>query len=185
MLKPSEPNSEIAALLQPKERILWTGRPYDGIVIQGADILITAIALVFMVFMLIGVGDAIIHGKFEGSLLVVILVFMVPCYFAFGRLFVNAWLRSKWLYAITSERAITIVGVDARSVRSVYLAKIAETMLIEKRNGWGTIVLGPVLPWERWTWRERQAVDFEHLEGVRGVYDILCEARRTAKERGP
>lgn len=168
---------DIDVELAPGEKLLWTGKPFTGVVVGRGDVPFICIGLFFIIPTLVAM--AIPDGREPVALVVMIPVLLIAGYVAFGRLFVNAWRRAKTVYAITNQRGIVVHRGAIRATRSVSLKNMPEMTLFERRSGLGSIILGAVYPWEyfRVAWAAPlSSLHMEHIEGVRAVYEILRAA---------
>ncbi|MFH1374107.1 MAG: PH domain-containing protein [bacterium] len=71
------------------------------------------------------------------------LLFIVfGCYHLFGRFFINALVRARTYYTLTSERVVISTGIFSRNLQSINLRALTEMELSEHSGGRGTITLG-------------------------------------------
>src|SRR4051812_42746606 len=105
------PNSQIFnGQLFPNERILWQGRPRQGIFLRGSDVALIPFSLVWlgvavfcetMVFSM----DALFFSLFGLPFV------LMGIYLVIGRFFHEAWQRSKTHYAVTNQRILILSGI--------------------------------------------------------------------------
>jgi len=113
------------AYLQPDERVVWTGRPTQGVWLSGRDVFLIPFSLLwggFAIFwettVLITAARSLVvlpMALFGGAFVV------VGCYMIFGRFFVDAWARSRMVYALTDRRALIIRRVFGEKLTAVSL----------------------------------------------------------------
>jgi hypothetical protein len=134
-------------LLQPTEKILWSGRPKTGIMLRPFDMFYIPLSLILGGSM-IGFGWIAISEYFSmrnpniNYLIMGIFFFLSCLHLIFGRFFVDAKLRENTFYCLTTERAIIISGVFSRKVKTINLKNISEVFLSEKSDGSGMIHFG-------------------------------------------
>ena len=121
---------ELRPHLDSGEKLLWAGRPAQGIVLtlrwQDAY---------FIPFVAVWLYVAVFsppHLLFIGVVISLIS----------GRLFADLWYRSRLIYAVTDRRSIILSGMPSRSVQSIYFSSLITLKLEERRNRSGTIYFG-------------------------------------------
>jgi hypothetical protein len=120
--------------------------------------------------------------KLWGIPFVLIGLFMV-----FGRFFLDARLRKKTFYAVTTERIIVIGGLRSRQVRSLQLRTLTDIGLNERSDGSGTITFGPQLVTAQYVAPELQARGrygfpmFDQIERAKEVYNIIQKAQKSVE----
>jgi len=109
---------------------------------------------------------------------------LIGLYLIVGRFFVDARLRTRTYYALTSERAIIVSGLFTPTTTSIQLRTLTDVSLAESANGTGTITFGPTAPW--WAgpggWpggRRPLSPAFDAIEGARSVYEQLRRAQQS------
>ena len=110
--------SEITRELDPTERILWSGRPRQGLRLQASDAIAIPFSLMWGGFAFFWEGT-VIHlfwttpAGTRGPLAFFVLfgsVFAtVGAYLVLGRFFADARTRARTWYAITDRRALIVV----------------------------------------------------------------------------
>src|SRR5215213_8617017 len=178
----------IETQLVPGERLLWSGRPRQGVYLRGTDAALIPFSLLwcgFAIFWEVSVfkTDAPFFFRLWGIPFVLVGLYMV-----FGRFFVDAKLRSKTYYGVTSERVIIVSGLFSTKTKSLNIRTLTEVTLDEKTSGGGTITFGPTPPMSRWGggaafpgWGQQQAPPgFELAQGARKVYETIRAAQSQA-----
>lgn len=170
--------------LVPGERVLWSGRPRQGLVIRGSDAFAIPFSLFWAGFVTYWMYSVLsINAPFPlvlfGSLFV-----LMGIYVTVGRFFVDVQRRRKVAYALTSERVLIVSGIWTRNVKSINLKGLNDLTLSAQSDGWGTIALGPLPPFS-WmmegnvSWpgmEQRLGPRFELIPNARQVFELI---RRT------
>jgi len=190
-----EPEEVIRQELGPGEKLLWAGRPRQGIVLRPADAYLVFVGLFFTAFSVFWVGGVIIaglanDGSGAGSLCVALFgvpFILVGLYMLVGRFFVEARQRNRTSYGVTSERVIIVSGLFARQVKSLALETITDLSLTERPSGSGYITFGPIPPYYGVTFyyvdtgTTTRVPTFELEAGARAVYETIRAAQRAAR----
>ena len=194
----SDPAAEFAGELSAGEKLLWTGRPRQGIFFRSTDLFLVPFSLLWFGIVLAGFfgsfnARANPHshgGNLETTLfpLAFIAIFVViGSHLVFGRFLVDAAQRRKCLYAITNQRVIIRSGLFSRTTKSLNLRTLSDITLSEKRNDTGTITLGPTVGWYSWfqgtSWPgmgKNQPPMFDSISDAKNVYDLLRKAQASA-----
>ena len=168
------------------ERLLWSGRPKQGLVLRSSDIFMIPFSLLFGGFVISWELSVAVAGGPSYFLLWGIPFVLIGLYLIFGRFFVDAWQRSKTYYAVTNQRVLILSGVFSRNERTLNPRNLPEINLRLKGDGSGTITFGFRYPFRAWTpdltWPEvsRQIVSmFEMIEDAKIVYELI---RKTQKD---
>jgi hypothetical protein len=114
---------ELRSHLDSGEKLLWAGRPAQGIVLTRQDRYLIAFGV-----LLVAVGLRFMSMGFY-----VLII---------GHLFADLWYRSRLIYGVTDRRVIILSGMHRRSVQSVYFSSLITLKLEELRNRSGTIYFG-------------------------------------------
>ena len=125
------------------EKVLWSGRPRQGLMLTARDALMIPFSLMwggFAIFWETSVvaGRAPLVFKLFGIPFVVIGLFLI-----FGRLPLDAWLRGRIHYALTDRRVLILRDGPWSSFKALALDRLPEATLLEGANGRGTIRFGP------------------------------------------
>src|SRR5215831_11514214 len=109
--------------LDSGEKLLWVGRPAQGIVLTRQD------------WYLIPFGVLLVAAglRFIPMGIYILIV---------GRLLADLWYRSRLIYGVTDRRAIILSGMRRRFVQSIYFSSLITLKLEERRNRSGTIYFG-------------------------------------------
>lgn len=165
--------------LSVKERLVWCGRPKQGIMLRPSDAYL-------MPRSLISTGlAAFLAATFARELTpsfawIWALPFLATgLYIVLGRFFVDAVQRGKTYYGVTAERIIIISGLINRRVKSLAIKTLGDISLTEKRNRQGTITSGAAIPWYRrpsfvgFPGTPEPTPSFEEIPNAQEVYDQI------------
>ena len=183
-----EDQARVRPLLRPGERLLWTGRPGQGLDfrdIDWRDISIAAAIAAFTVY--IGRSDESWASlSFDDAKeLVVVLAF--AC-IAIGYCLLQPWRRRRILYAVTTQRAL-ILGRGGRDRLQWWELAWLPMLALEKQDARGTILFEePAEPGGclRVPFRRHSAIDadsaFVTIERPQIVYDLIARESRNRRE---
>jgi hypothetical protein len=176
--------------LDPGERLLWSGKPVQGIRLRPADLFLIPFSLLWGGFVIFWETMALTmiprDAGFIGWLFPLFgLPFVgVGLYVIAGRFVVDARARARTYYGVTNQRVMIVTGGRSTRVRSVVLANVQEITLTEHANGTGNIHFGPeyamVPAWANQVPRNRfQGPSLEGIDRARDVYAIIRQAQRS------
>ena len=182
-----ELSEDIRRELGAGERVVWSGRPRQGLVLRGSD----ALAIPFT---LLWCGFAIFweHGVMTSNAPAFFALWGIPfvlvgLYMVVGRFFFDAKQRAHTFYAVTSERILIVSGVFSRKVKSLSLGTLIDVSLTENRSGEGEIAFGPqntfpsFLGSSGWPGtQQHQPPRFELVADAKSVYEKIRGAQRRA-----
>ena len=188
---------EITAELMATERLLWAGRPRQGVCLRFADLYLIPFSLVwggFAIFWEFAALKALfgMNGPPDLATAIIFPLFGLPfvvvgLYLIFGRFLVDAKIRAKTYYGLTDERAFVVTGLFNRKVRSVDLRTATNLSLSERADGSGTIYFGPRHPFADWyanlQWPgvPEPETCFDLIDDAKSVYNQVREAQAGAK----
>jgi hypothetical protein len=182
--------SEIEKELNSGEKLLWSGRPRQGLRLRASDAFVIPFSLLwcgFAIFWETSVfkGNAPFFFRLWGVPFVLIGLYMV-----FGRFFADARTRARTYYGVTSERIIIVSGLFSRQIKSLSLRTLTDVSLTERGDGSGTITFGPQFQYAfgrqsnigGWPGSGQNAAPaFDLVEHVKEAYDIIRRAQQTEK----
>lgn len=169
--------------LSASERLLWSGRPKQGIFFRSSDFFMIPFSLFWtgmMVFVVISSRKAGTPFPFAGMDM---LFLAMGLYMLVGRFFVDKAQRTKSYYGLTEQRAIIVSGIFRRSVKSLNLRSVSDATLTEQGME-GTITFGPTnymttwaqgMPWPGMS--QNQVPMFERIENAKSVYKMIRKAQ--------
>ena len=125
--------------IQSGEKILWAGRPGQGLRLRSSDIFLVPFSLMWGGFAIFWESQAVntngpVFMKLWGIPFVLIGLYLIG-----GRFFWDAWVRSKQIYALTNQRLMILRG---QSVSSSNLRSLPQLNLTMRKDGLGTIDFG-------------------------------------------
>jgi hypothetical protein len=132
------PASLFQSYLLPAERILWTGRPSQGLALHPSDIFFIPFSLLWtgiVLFMFLEAWNSPFGG---GPDLFLLLFLAVGLYAVIGRFFHDAAIRKSTAYALTDQRVLLLQGNGSKFV-SLDVHRLPRLELSEHRDGTGTI----------------------------------------------
>jgi hypothetical protein len=146
--------------LTPGERVVWTGRPASGLLLTGNDWLLAPFSLVWSVVAFYAVGAIFLAAPTIASVFFGTVFGLAALFFVAGRFVIDAWVRSRTLYALTTSRALEI---RAAVHPKLMTAPIGGSVILRKgRGGRGTLTF------------QRTASDgaFSNIFGRRGSWQF-------------
>jgi hypothetical protein len=156
------------------ERILWTGRPAQGLRLTGRDAMLIPFSLIWCGLVLRMPRTPVIFPLFV----------LVGLYSVVGRFFVDAWVRGNTWYALTSRRILIERAGAFGKFTALNLDRLPELQMTEHADGRGTILFGQPI-WGRgnaW-WYGTPALDpmpqFIAIPDARSVFDQIQRAGRS------
>ena len=189
MIRP-EDQARWAPWLLSGERLLWTGRPKRGLTFRWADLYLVPSGLAGIAFFLVMelgfLGDeAPDLGWFWIAPLILLILYIFP-----GRFLFDAFLRSRFHYAVTNRRILVLRSAPFADLRSTDLDYLP---MLELHDGGrrGTILFDSGAESEL-----RGDASDPHFLGLRGVqfyridrprivYDLVSrEVERRRRETG-
>ena len=171
------------------ERLLWSGRPAQGLRLRRSDKLMIPFSIVWCGFAIFFEFMAVFFDE-EGGVVWPLAIFggvfvLIGLYLVIGRFFYDAAIRRGKLYGLTDQRAIIVTG-SGKNVRSVKLSVIPEITMTEKPDGSGDIMLGTgiILPGGFFDAGNQTMGNtrlspptLEMIPNVREVYDLVLRAQ--------
>jgi len=165
--------------LLPRERILWSGAPAQGLLLTSRDIFLIPFSLVwcgFVVFWLYSAsqGRAPLFFHLWGAMFLCIGLF-----FAVGRFAFDAWLRRRTAYAVTDTRVLILRAAPFSSFTSLSVERMADVQIANEQGNRGTLRFGPATAlfsnrsFAVWMPALDPTPQFLAIEGARGVFDLV------------
>ena len=163
------------------ERLLWTGRPRQGIRVRPADLLLIPLSVLFAGFAVNWVVGVIRDGTAPFMVVFGIPFVLVGAYVTVGRFIVDGYKRARIYYGLTNERAIiwTPEGVESVALRNLEGLSVKDV-----GRGTGTISFGineafPLIAGTNWPGASRgQPPQFDMIDDARAVYAQIRDAQR-------
>src|SRR4051812_19654659 len=179
--------SRIAREISGGERLLWFGRPRQGLMFRPADALLIPFSLMWGGFAIFWEAMVVRTGAPFFFKLWGIPFVLVGLYLIVGRFFADARQRTRTIYAVTNERVIIVSGLFRETVTSLNLHMLSDISLSEKSDGSGTVSLGPSSPYGWFAssgWpggRQYMPPALEGIPGARAVYETIRQAQKAQK----
>jgi hypothetical protein len=186
-----EPAEIIRKDLGEGEKLLWSGRPQQGLMLRSVDWLLIPFSLMWGGFAIFWEFSVLTMGAEPFFAVWGVPFVVIGLYLIIGRFFVDAWQRSKTLYAVTSERIIIRSAAFGQRVKSLSLFSLPDISLIERGDGGGTIAFGPTSfmlsmqnPGAGWPSWGNVVPSFELDSNARQVFDCVRNAQRAQRMSG-
>jgi hypothetical protein len=129
--------------LSANEKLLWVGRPGQGIRFEKGDIFQTVFAIFWLGFVLwtpLKNWSELNYTMFSHGFLLPFVA--IGFYMLIGRFFYDAYVRSRQVYGLTSLRLMVAVGDQCTSSA---LNNLPQLTLSYHLQGWGTINFSPTI----------------------------------------
>ena len=188
------PEAVLSQNLEQGERLLWSGKPLDGVRLRSQDLFLIPFSLIWGGFAIFWEYSVITHPRNgDGSTGLFMSLWGIPfvcigLYLIFGRFFADAYNRSRTFYGVTNERIIILSGIFSRQVKSLQLRTLSDISLNQGSGDLGTITFGPsqntmniFIPSGSWPGAGRYAPpSFDLIERPKEVYNIIRQAQKGA-----
>ena len=190
------PEAVLSQNLEQGERLLWSGKPLDGVRLRSQDLFLIPFSLMWGGFAIFWEYTAVTNpAKGSESTGVFFALWGIPfvcigLYFIFGRFFADAYNRSRTFYGVTNERIIILSGIFSRQVKSLQLRTLSDISLNQGSGDLGTITFGPsqntmniFMPSGAWPGSARYAPpSFDLIMRPKEVYNIIRQAQKGVSE---
>ena len=182
-------DEEIRRQLSAGERVLWSGRPVQGIVFRASDVFNIPFSLMWGGFAFFWEWSVVSSPKAPAFFAAWGIPFvLVGLYLIVGRFFVDAQQRARTYYAVTNERVLIVSGVFRRVVKSLSLRTLTDVSLSEKPNGDGSVTFGAASALSAmyglfggWSRTGAQlGPQFDVIPKAKAVYEVIREAQKEA-----
>jgi hypothetical protein len=171
-------------LLEPGEKLLWEGRPRQGLMLRPRDTFMIPFSILWCGFAIFWESSVLSQSAPGFFALWGIPFVAAGLYFVFGRFLYDAFVRSGTFYALTDRRVLISAGGFRREVRSLILEGLTDLRLSENGDGRGTIKFGADPESQNRGFGSLAsgsgAPAFEGIEDVRGVYRQIMAAQKKA-----
>jgi hypothetical protein len=176
------PQQVISAELSSKEKLLWSGQPPSGFRLRAADAAMIPFSIMWGGFAIL--WECMVFFKTPSRLFALwgIPFVLVGLYLMIGRFFIDAYLRARTYYGITSNRILIITkGLRPKTV-TLDISSLGNLSFAEKRNGGAVIEFGALTPFDGRNrgmqyWSGYASTRFELTEHGRQVYEIIRSAQ--------
>jgi hypothetical protein len=175
--------TDLTGRLLKGERIIWSGRPGQGLVFTGRDWLLIPLSLLWCGFAIFWETTVVstqtpVFMKLWGVPVVLIGVYLVA-----GRFLLDAWVRSGMQYAVTNKRILISRSGPFSKFTAVSLEQLPDATLTEDADGRGTIRFGEQSLWTNrggrfsaWTPSLDATPQLIAIENARSVFDQIQAA---------
>ncbi len=193
--------STVESELSDNEKLIWSGRPRQGIVFRSSDIFMVPFSLLWGGFAIFWEATAIwmIFKSLNSDKVLPFPALIFPLfglpfviiglYLIFGRFIHDSKRREKTFYGVSDQRIIIVSGIFSRNVKSLNLKTMTDISLTEKSDRSGTITFGRNNPFSWWyggmPWpgTPKAAPSFEMIQSAKEVYEKIRKAQE--KEWNP
>jgi hypothetical protein len=181
----------LTPLLMRGEKLLWSGRPKQGIMFRRSDVFLIPFSLIWCGGALGSLVGALLNkGPALGYLMGVPFV-LVGLYIVFGRFIVDSRIRARTFYGLTNNRILIVSSGSSKRTKSLNLRTLSDISYTERSYGAGTIYFGANDPLNEWSaglhWpgmSGRLPPCFEEIGHVRSVYEMIDKAQQEAYKAG-
>ena len=164
----------LSSELSRSEKLLWCGRPRQGVYLGPRDAAFIPFSLLWGGFAILWEVNAVTsNAPFFFDLWGIPFV-LIGLYLIAGRFFVDAKRRSRTYYGVTNERVIIVSGIFSRTVKSLQLRTLSDVSLSEGNNGMGTITFGPTTA--QW-WVGAGGWPGSPTKNLPPSFESICDAR--------
>ena len=165
------------------ERLIWSGRPGQGIRLTGRDGFLIPFSLLWGGFAVFWETAAFNSNAPLFFRLWGVPFLVMAAYMTIGRFIVDAWVRAKTHYAVTNQRVLIVRDRPFQKYISLGIDRLPQMELSEQANGRGTILFGEqTSPWGRNNWAWTPALiatpQFIAIDDARDVFDKIQRASR-------
>jgi len=164
------------------ERILWSGKPGQGLLLTAQDIYAIPFSLLWCGIVIVGMIGASRTAGVDSLVLALFLCFGL--YMLGGRFVVDAWIRRDLRYAVTNKRILIARPAPFSRFTALSLEQLPEVDLKERANGRGTIRFGQRVAAWGWGYQGMSPAfdpnpQFLAIDDARRVFDLI---QRTARK---
>ncbi len=172
----------ITSRLLRGERIVWSGRPGQGLILVPRDLILIPFSLAwcgFAVFWTVEATSSGAPGFFDlwGGMFV-----CVGLYCVFGRFAFDAWIRRGIHYAVTDRRVLIVRSRPFPKFTAIAIDPRSDISLDERSHGRGTIRFGEkTSPWNNpgmggWAPALDPTPQFIVIDDARRVFDLIQQS---------
>jgi hypothetical protein len=172
-------------MLQRDERLLWFGRPRQGVCFAPQDVVQVPVSLLWGGFAIFWEVQALRMGAPLFFSLWGIPFVAMGVHLIVGRFFSDRARRACTYYGLTSRRVLIVKAGRRRSTVSIDLATQHAFDFRESRDGRGTLRFDsprwhplPSITSRSWPGARGGVPSFEEIEDARAVYEALLAVQR-------
>jgi hypothetical protein len=174
--------------LGPGERLVWAGRPRQGIFFQPADAFMVPFSMAWGGFAIFWTLMAYRSGAPWFFVLWGLPFVCVGLWLMVGRFFTDAGVRAKTYYAVTDKRVLFVKAGRTACVTGVDIRSVGDVTLAQHRNGRGSILFGAAIPNQQaarmaitFASRNKSAMIFNQIERAKEVYDQIFRLKENPR----
>jgi Bacterial PH domain len=160
------------------ERLLWSGRPRQGLRLgfpsDAGLVVVVLFLLVWTGLVMNGLRNNIADDRPLSDVLIPIVMALAGLFALVLVLFLEPRTRSTSFYGLTDRRVFLIHGLFRRKVESLPLHKMTNVGLRERRDRSGTITFED---FSRWCGDEKCTPQFARIDDARRVYELIRDAQ--------
>jgi len=177
--------SQFRPFLLAGEHVTWTGRPARGFRLYANDIFLVPFSLMWGGFAVFWELTVLRQGGLSYFSAWGVPFVIVGLYVVLGRFAVDAWIRSRTVYALTNRRALLLRRVAGEKLLT---SQLGAAVLERGRNGAGTLRFGRLpggwmqqvnfftgrrgMGWDIWTPALNDRVEFLAIDDVMTPYQL-------------
>lgn len=187
-------SESISGYLRADEKLLWKGRPQQGIRLGAGDVFMVPLSLFWagMVMAIFGFGSGEIISMGFPFVLFPLIFGLVAVYVTIGRLIHDAWIRSNIEYALTDRRVVILKSGIGSDLTTLDIGRI-DQINFKPRGDRGDIVFGPMQKFlifgprsfqnsfAVWTPSLSETPQFIGVENARRLFDQIEGLRAQAR----
>ncbi|MBJ7543182.1 hypothetical protein [Rhodomicrobium udaipurense] len=170
-------STTLKAKLLPEEKVMWSGRPRQGLMFYRADAFIIPFSIVWTMGAWSGISNGLNKHAALLPTLMALLFLAVGFWLLIGRFVYDIWRRSRLTYAVTDRRVLILRGEN--SCTSLDIANLPAPRLdTYGSNGSGSIIFGvPQTGWAREPlfWPDAGVPNFIWITGARDVFTLIMQ----------
>jgi hypothetical protein len=179
--------TDLSDRLLKGEKIIWSGRPAQGLLLTSRDGLLIPFSLMWGGFAVFWETSVLAQPQAPSIMKLFGVPFvLIGLYIAVGRFLLDAWIRRGTQYFVTDKRILISRSGLFSQFTAMSLDRLPDTSLTEKANGQGTITFGQPTPlWPRnkgysaWTLSLDPVPQFLAIENARSVFAQIQQAAQS------
>jgi hypothetical protein len=177
--------TDLSERLLAGERLLWSGRPAQGLLLTSRDGLLIPFSLLWGGFAVFWESSVLTLGAPAFFALWGVPFVLAGLYLIAGRFVLDAWIRRGVLYAVTNKRILIFRPGPFAKFTALSLDRLPDASISEGAGGRGTIRFGEPTPiwgnrrgFSSWTPALDPTPQFIAIENARSVFDQIQLATR-------